>query len=272
MRGQGPAPGMRRAARPARAPGADRRATPRDGAASGSRKRSALPDRAIPERRARRGHGASPRGGETARQGAPDPSNSLLTAANVVTLIRVVATFAWIAVALWVGPNDPARGSHSIPLGLLVAALYGAIAFTDTLDGYLARSRDEVTDFGKFLDPIADKLICIGSLLVLLDWGYVSVWVPVIIVFREFLVSGLRMVVAAKGEVVAASRLGKWKTGFTMGAIAGYLVAAALPQGPFESPFTVFLFGAAWISMAVAIVLTIWSGVDYFVKCRGYIL
>ena len=99
---------------------------------------------------------------------------------------------------------------------LAVALLFMALSLTDKLDGYLARSRGEVTTFGKFLDPIADKLVVVVSLCFLLEVGDVSAWVLLVIVAREFLVSGLRMVVASRGTVVAASSLGKWKTATTM--------------------------------------------------------
>ena len=234
--------------------------------------RRPLPERAMPGPRARRGHGIPADRRVPGADGSPGVDGGVrpdvMTAANVVTFVRIFATFLWIGFAVSVGPNVSGRSVPSIGIGLLVAALFGLIAFTDTLDGYLARSRNEVTDIGKFMDPIADKLICIGALLVLMDWGLVTIWVPVVVVAREFLVSGLRMVVASKGEVVAASQLGKWKTGFTMGAIAGYLVGAALPEGISKT----LLLGASWIAMVVAVALTIWSGVDYFLKCRRYLL
>ena len=86
------------------------------------------------------------------------------------------------------------------------------ISLTDKLDGYLARSRNEVTTFGKFLDPIADKLVVLVALAFLLEQGMTSSWVIFIVVTREFLVSGLRMVVASKGVVIAANMWGKTKT------------------------------------------------------------
>lgn len=89
-----------------------------------------------------------------------------------------------------------------------------------------------------------------------------------IVVAREFLVSGLRMVVASKGVVVAASRLGKAKTASTMGAVGGYLVAMALPQA--WAP-TLWLYGLSWVAMAAAVVLTVWSGADYLAKCWKYL-
>ncbi len=193
--------------------------------------------------------------------GAP----GIATAANVVTVVRVVAIFAWLAAAELAGPLLP--DAVSVPWAL-TALLFIAIASTDSLDGYLARSRNEVTDFGKFLDPIADKLVVVSSLLVLMAQGLVSIWVVVVVVAREFLVSGLRMVVASKGVVVAASWLGKAKTATTMGAVGGYLVAMALPQA--WAP-TLWLYGLSWVAMAAAVVRTVWSGADYLAKCWKYL-
>ncbi|MCH3968355.1 MAG: CDP-diacylglycerol--glycerol-3-phosphate 3-phosphatidyltransferase [Atopobiaceae bacterium] len=184
---------------------------------------------------------------------------SIWTPANVVTCVRVVATFGWLALAEAAPLPD---GTSISAWGLAVAFAFGIIALTDKLDGYLARSRGEVTVFGKFLDPIADKLVVICALLVLVQWDLTSVWVPFIIVTREFLVSGLRMVLSADGTVVAASGLGKWKTATTMGAIAGLLVARACPAGACADA----LFLVSNFVMAAAVVLTVVSGIDYFMK------
>lgn len=141
------------------------------------------------------------------------------------------------------------------------------IALTDKLDGYLARSRNEVTAFGKFLDPIADKLAVVVAFCFLLEEGMTNAWVLLIIVAREFLVSGLRMVVANAGKVVAASDLGKWKTAVTMAAICLLLFVRSLPGWE----FTHGLHTVANISVGISVALTIWSGVDYFVKCWPYV-
>jgi CDP-diacylglycerol--glycerol-3-phosphate 3-phosphatidyltransferase len=105
---------------------------------------------------------------------------------------------------------SPAAGVGS-GWSLGVFLFFVALSLTDKLDGYLARSRNEVTTFGKFLDPIADKLVVVVALCFLLERGEVSSWVLLVIVAREFLVSGLRMVVASSGTVIAASPLGKGK-------------------------------------------------------------
>ena len=191
-------------------------------------------------------------------------THGIWTSANVVTCVRVVLVPVWVGLALGVGPAVSAEGDLGWWLGAAATLLYVLIALTDKLDGYLARSRGEVTNFGKFLDPIADKLAVVSALVVLQSWGLVSPWVTVIVVAREFLVSGLRMVLASEGVVVAAGNLGKWKTATTMVAIIALLLSVTVPSFPVALPLQlvgVFLMG-------VAVVLTIWSGADYFWRSR----
>lgn len=190
-------------------------------------------------------------------------AKGIWTPANIVTCARVVLVPLWLVVAEWVGV---VRGADVSWAGLAVFALYVILSLTDKLDGHLARSRGEVTTFGKFLDPIADKLAVVVALCFLLEHGMTTTWVLLVIVAREFLVSGLRMVVASKGVVVAASNLGKWKTATTMVAICGLLFVAAMP-----ADFPGFLEVLFQVMMAVAVVLTAWSGIDYFAKGWQYL-
>ncbi len=187
-------------------------------------------------------------------------TDGIWTPANVVTLVRVVLMPVWLLVA------EAARLDEQLAEGSAVAwvsfLLFAAIALTDKLDGYLARSRGEVTNFGKFLDPIADKLCVTCAMLYLLELELVPSWAVLIILAREFLVSGLRMVVASEGVVIAASNLGKWKTAVTMLAIGGYLLSVTLPL----SDFSMILQTLSHILMAAAVILTAWSGIDYLVK------
>lgn len=192
-------------------------------------------------------------------------NNELWTPANIVTMVRVALVPFWLLIAELSVPATEEAWSWS---ALVVAFGYVLISLTDKVDGYLARSRNEVTAFGKFLDPIADKLAVIVALCYLLEVGDVSAWVLLVIISREFLVSGLRMVVASEGVVVAASNLGKWKTAITMMAICGLLFvrAATMPVFgliPLDIISNILLFAA--------VVLTAWSGIDYFVKCWPYV-
>ncbi|MBF0977476.1 MAG: CDP-diacylglycerol--glycerol-3-phosphate 3-phosphatidyltransferase [Atopobium sp.] len=196
-------------------------------------------------------------------------SKTIWTPANIVTCARVALVPFWLLLAQLLGVSlTDSLATPVFKLGaFLVFIGYVVISLTDKLDGYLARSRNEVTTFGKFLDPIADKLAVVVALFVLLEWHMVSPWVLLVIVAREFLVSGLRMVVASKGVVIAASDLGKWKTATTMVAICGLLFLPSIPGGMIQDVL-LFIFNA---SMWVAVVLTAWSGIDYFVKSWQYI-
>ena len=196
-------------------------------------------------------------------------SKTIWTPANIVTCARVVLVPFWLLLAQLLGVSlVDSLSTPGFKLGaFLVFIVYVVISLTDKLDGYLARSRNEVTTFGKFLDPIADKLAVVVALFVLLEWHMVSPWVLLVIVAREFLVSGLRMVVASKGVVIAASDLGKWKTATTMVAICGLLFLPSIPGGMIQDVL-LFIFN---VSMWVAVVLTAWSGIDYFVKSWQYI-
>ncbi len=197
--------------------------------------------------------------------------STIWTPANIVTMVRVVFVPVWLLCA------ELAEGVVSYPqqgyidgARLFVALFYVILALTDKLDGHLARSRNEVSTFGKFLDPIADKLVVVVSLCFLLEVGSTSSWVLLIIVAREFLVSGLRMVVATQGVVVAASNLGKWKTATTMVSISGLFFARAL--GTQAAAFASALGLASQAILVIAVILTAWSGLDYFVKSRAYVL
>lgn len=193
----------------------------------------------------------------------PASSKKLWTPANIVTCIRIVLIPVWFILAAQL---PAATSSFSVP-AFGIALFYIVISGTDKLDGYLARSRNEVTTFGKFLDPIADKLVVIFALVYLLMEGSMGPFMLLVVIVRELLVSGLRMVVAAKGVVIAASNLGKAKTATTMVGICGMLLARSFGAGLFQT----VLYGLSWWILIAATILTIWSGVDYLVKSWSYI-
>lgn len=185
------------------------------------------------------------------------------TPANIVTVIRIL--FIPVFVIALLAPWEQCLFGTD-PMGLTVRAVvslvvFGLICLTDTLDGYLARSRNEVTVFGKFIDPIADKILVVAALLCLVELGLLSSWVPIVIVAREMLVSGLRMLVASTGVVVSASILGKIKTATTMVAICLFILMVS----PIVAALTWFRV-LAWALMLVAVFFTIASMVDYFAK------
>lgn len=186
---------------------------------------------------------------------------SVWTPANIVTCVRIAFIPVFMVVAAL------ADGAVSAPLSVAAFVIYVTLSLTDKVDGYLARSRNEITDFGKFLDPIADKLLVFSALLMLLDRGEVAVWVVFVILVREFLVSALRMVAASTGEVIAADSLGKAKTAVTMVSLCGYYLAFALRAVGLVDFGTQIGF-VSWALMIAAVVLTVVSGVQYFWNAR----
>lgn len=163
---------------------------------------------------------------------------------NSITLIRIslVPLFTYLYL------NSP--GGANLP----AATVFLLAALTDMLDGYLARSRKEITRFGQLIDPIADKLLVTAALLSLVQAGLISTWVALIILGREFAVSGLRILAAADGLVISASSWGKVKTVTQIVAIMA------------------FYLGISWapVVMWVAVLVTIISGVDYFRNAKIY--
>ena len=153
---------------------------------------------------------------------------------------------------------------------ILVDAIFIIASLTDKLDGHIARSRNLVTTFGKFLDPIADKILVLAAMLVLVEAAKLPAWIPIIVLFREFIVSGYRLVAVEKGgKVVAASVWGKLKTVTQMVA----LVLAIINPNAFGACFTGILSGFSFwynlivtILMIISVVATIFSGLDYIVK------
>ncbi len=190
---------------------------------------------------------------------------SIWTPANVVTCVRIL--FIPVFMVLAAASFDAASATFDLPLAVGACAVYIALSLTDKLDGQLARSRGEITDFGKFLDPIADKLLVFSALLLLLEQGFVNVWFVFIILVREFLVSALRMVASAAGEVIAADQLGKAKTAVTMVSLCGFYIAFCLAAFQAAVPFH-WVFGISQALMVAAVVLTVVSGVQYFWNAR----
>ncbi len=183
------------------------------------------------------------------------------TPANIVTCVRIAFIPVFMVVALL------ADGPVNTSLSVAAFVIYLTLSLTDKVDGYLARSRDEITDFGKFLDPIADKLLVFSALLLLLVRGEVSVWIVFVILVREFLVSALRMVAASSGEVIAADNLGKAKTAVTMVSLCGYYLGFALYS--LELVDLAIMIGfVSWALMIAAVVLTVVSGAQYFWSAR----
>ncbi|KUO52256.1 MAG: CDP-diacylglycerol--glycerol-3-phosphate 3-phosphatidyltransferase [Desulfitibacter sp. BRH_c19] len=148
-----------------------------------------------------------------------------------------------------------------IPFGeYIAAAIFVLAASTDGLDGYIARARKEVTKFGKLMDPLADKLLVSAALISLVEINLVPAWIAVIIIGREFAVTGLRSIAASDGVIISASKLGKVKTVTQIVAIVA-IILNDLFVNLFNIPFNI-----GEISIYIAVIFTLWSGVDYFVN------
>jgi CDP-diacylglycerol--glycerol-3-phosphate 3-phosphatidyltransferase len=149
----------------------------------------------------------------------------------------------------------------------LAAAVFAVLAATDAVDGYVARTRNEVTTFGKFIDPLADKLLVTAALVGLVELRSLPGWVAIVIIGRELVVSGLRMVAVAEGVVIAASHWGKVKTVFQIVAVIMFILKSA----PIFTPYFALVDTLTWIVMAVALALTVWSAAVYFYHAREVI-
>ena len=189
-----------------------------------------------------------------------------MTPATWVTIGRMVLVPVFLVVLLSPWPDWIQAPKLVTVLQPLIAALvFIALAATDGVDGYLARSRGEVTTLGKFLDPLADKILIAAALIALVELRTLPSWVAVVILSREFIVSGLRMVASVEGVVIAASWIGKAKTFVTIVAVVMFLIKdmTILPQviGP---TLTSAFHWLSWGVMGGAVALTLWSAVDYF--------
>ncbi|RXI98710.1 CDP-diacylglycerol--glycerol-3-phosphate 3-phosphatidyltransferase [Anaerobacillus alkaliphilus] len=154
---------------------------------------------------------------------------------------------------------------HHLPVSHLVGALLFILAAsTDWLDGYYARKYNLVTNFGKFIDPLADKLLMTAALISLVELMLLPAWIAILIISREFAVTGIRLVAAADGQVIAASNLGKWKTVFQIIAVSALMLH--------NMPFEIVGIPFATITVWIATILTIVSGWDYFVKNKHIVL
>ena len=167
-----------------------------------------------------------------------------MTTANKLTFLRILMIPAFLIV-LYAG----FPGSRYVALGIFIAA-----SLTDMLDGYIARHYNQVTDFGKFADPLADKVLVLTAMLWYVQAGALPAWVVAVVLLREFAVSGLRMIASERGRVIAAAWSGKIKTASTMVC----LCLMFLPVPPAVNA----------VCGAVILVTTVWSGVEYFVKNR----
>jgi CDP-diacylglycerol--glycerol-3-phosphate 3-phosphatidyltransferase len=164
---------------------------------------------------------------------------------NALTMLRIVAVPVVVVALLGEIENGD----------LWAGIVFTAAAFTDGLDGWIARRKGDVTTFGKLMDPLADKLLVVAALISLVSLDRLQAWIAMVIIARELAVTGLRAVAVEYGVVVAASWLGKLKTALQVAAIIALIAV---------DPATTAVDVLVWAAMIV----TVWSGVDYFVGVR----
>lgn len=192
------------------------------------------------------------------------------TPANVVTFLRICLVPLFVVALLspwpeWFGILHVVTDQTK---ALVAAGVFVVISCTDWIDGYLARSRGEVTDLGKFLDPLADKILVAAALIALVELRVIPSWPVLIILTREFIVSGIRMVAATKGVVIAASWYGKAKTVLQIVAIVLFLVKDSLYIPDVQAAVGNPLYVVSWLVMIAALVMTVLSMFDYIMKAR----
>jgi CDP-diacylglycerol--glycerol-3-phosphate 3-phosphatidyltransferase len=168
--------------------------------------------------------------------------------ANKITIARILFVPLFMVFLL----------SAPQPMGAYIAAaIFTIAAITDSIDGYVARSQSQITVFGQLMDPLADKLLVSAALISLVQLGLLSAWVAVLIIAREFAVSGLRLLALTENKVIAASLWGRIKTISQIVAIIAIMINMPISYGGMTL--------GLWF-MAIAVVLTIISGADYFLK------
>ena len=167
---------------------------------------------------------------------------------NKLTLLRIILIPIFMVVLYWGFP-----GATYVALAIFIIA-----SLTDLLDGKIARKYNLVTDFGKFADPLADKMLVTAAMLWFVETGQMPAWMLLIVICREFAVSGLRMIASDKGRVIAAGWSGKVKTASTMVCIVLMLIPPVARE-------------ISSLCVAVIVLTTIYSGVEYFVKNRDVI-
>jgi|SRR3989304_6585736 len=174
--------------------------------------------------------------------------NKALNLPNAISILRILT--APVLILLLLTPDRK--------INLIAGIIFSVAALTDWLDGYLARKMSVETSVGKFLDPLADKLLIVTCLIMLIPLGRVPAWIVALIIGREIAVTGLRSVAILEGIVIAATGLGKYKTAFQIASVIALILHYNFLGIDFQSVGTVLLY--------LALILTLWSGIDYFVR------
>lgn len=185
---------------------------------------------------------------------------------NKITVSRVIMIPIFVVFMLIdLGFGNMTLAGATMPIEHFIGALIFIIAsITDFVDGYYARKYKLVTNMGKFLDPLADKLLVAAALIILVELNYAAAWVVIVIISREFAVTGLRLLLAEGGEVAAAKQLGKIKMWTQVVAISSLLLHNTI--------FEMFNIPFGQITLYISLFFTVWSGWDYFYANRRILL
>jgi len=177
---------------------------------------------------------------------------------NKLTFMRIILTVPFIYFL-------QASETHGIWFRLIAFVIFIVASLTDFFDGYLARKYDLISNFGKIMDPLADKILVISALVLFVKLDYIPAWMSIVVIAREFLISGIRMLAAANGEIIPAGKLGKYKTSSQMIVIILILLTGpAIKLGSARFPMMYL--------MLIPVILTVWSGWEYSVKAKHYLL
>jgi CDP-diacylglycerol--glycerol-3-phosphate 3-phosphatidyltransferase len=171
---------------------------------------------------------------------------------NKLTMARVVAVPFFIAAYM--------TGYYIIAFVLFIAA-----SFTDMLDGKIARKRNLITNFGKIMDPLADKVLVYSAFCLMVGDGTIPGWMLIVILAREFAIAGMRTVAASEGNVIAAGMSGKIKTVLQMIAVPLLLLVPAIPEGQFHT----IIWWLAQIFLWASLIMTVYSGIEYIAKNKS---
>lgn len=173
-----------------------------------------------------------------------------MTTANKVTMARIAMIPVFMAVMLSGMP-------YASVLGLIIFII---ASVTDSIDGYIARKYNQITNFGKFMDPLADKLLVTAAILLLVERSQIPSWAAMLIIAREFAVTGLRLVAVGEGVVIAAGTSGKIKTVVT-------IICISLMLTPFHD-YKLLFTNVDGVAVALMVIVTLWSGIEYFYHNR----
>ena len=193
-----------------------------------------------------------------------DTQKQKMNLPNKLTLLRVVMIVPFVLCLLASHQKWQFLGGAADYLEYVALLIFVLASLTDLIDGKIARKYNLVTNFGKFMDPLADKLLVCAAMIVLVEMGRIPSWVVIVIISREFIISGFRLIASDNGVVIAASYWGKFKTTFQMLMIC-MMIVMDTPLFAGVPAFAEITYGVMWI----ALVLTVVSLIDYLVKNRS---